>query len=371
MANDLQNSKPFRIAFIPTMNSGVVYYRMWAFAQALRKIPNVDVAFFCWQPEINNVHPWMQDCYTNRRVRVEIEDLVRCADVTVFGMVCTPMALSLVEAVKKITGKPILMEIDDYVYNIPRFNAGSEVYFPNSDLEHFALSQMKISDGMIVTTPFLKKVYSEYNKNIFEVPNSIDFNLWKPKPVKHAVLRIGWIGGGTHSEDLEMVWPALDKVLNKYECKFYCIHGVPNFLKDKQGVFHTHDWRFILEYPRFMASYEFDIGIAPLVDCSFNNAKTNLRWLEYSALKIPSVCSNIGHFADTVEHGKTGFKADTVGEWIEHLSALIEDKKLRQEMGKNAFESVKNSFEVNKTAGKYLEILKNFVKEGKYDSCRT
>lgn len=362
--------EPFRIAFIPANVPGVVYWRIWNFAQALRRIPGVEVAVFCWQSEGNNIHPWQTDCYTNKRIRVEIEDLIRCADISVFQTVYTPMALSIIEAVKAAHKKPVLMEIDDDVLNIPTYNEGYKTYYPGSDREGLALAQMRASDGIITTTPYLKRIYEPYNTDIRIIPNSIDFKAWKREDkAKSDTLRIGWIGGGTHADDIAMAWPAVEQVLDKYRAKglnvkFHCVHGVPNFLKDdkyKDKVSWTHDWAEILDYPAFMDSFKFDIGIAPLLENSFNTGKSNLRWLEYSALGIPAVCSNIGHYTDTIEHGKTGFLADSEGEWMEYLSRLVESPDLRREMGQSAYMAVKDRFDVEQTAKTYLETLKEYV----------
>jgi glycosyltransferase involved in cell wall biosynthesis len=79
----------------------------------------------------------------------------------------------------------------------------------------------------------------------------------------------------------------------------------------------------INRYAAFAASFGFDIGIAPLVDCNFNRSKSNLRWLEYSALKIPTVATDISHFRQTVRNGEDGFliKNNDLDEWVTRLGS--------------------------------------------------
>jgi hypothetical protein len=61
-------------------------------------------------------------------------------------------------------------------------------------------------------------------------------------------------------------------------------------------------------YPVFVRwlreTITWDFGIAPLVENSFNRGKSALKFLEYAALGIPGIFSNVGEYGDVVEIGK-------------------------------------------------------------------
>ena len=77
------------------------------------------------------------------------------------------------------------------------------------------------------------------------------------------------------------------------------------------------------EYPARLASMELDVAVAPLEDHPFNRAKSNLRLLEFGALGVPVVASDI--------HPYRNSPAIRVGpgpeEWTDAVLALARDRQ--------------------------------------------
>ncbi len=232
-----------------------------------------------------------------------------------------------------------------------------------------------------MSTPFLAETYRQFNQNILSIPNSIDFDVWdKVSTGKHRYTRIGWIGGRTHVNDLLLVAPAIKEVLAKNpEAWFYVVNSalksyaehkeIDYIFKDTPNVFYTDKNAPINLYPRFMAHFNFDIGIAPLEDCNFNRGKSNLRWLEYSALKIPTVATKVGHFAETIKDEGDGFLIENndLSAWENRLDMLVNNDGIRREIGIRAHRRIKADFNARKTAGKYLKALKEIAGYGVMD----
>ena len=82
-----------------------------------------------------------------------------------------------------------------------------------------------------------------------------------------------------------------------------------------------------------------DINLAPLVDSIFNRAKSEIKWLEAAMVKVPTIASDIGAFADMVIDGQTGLLAKE-NEWKEKLDSLIFSAELRQKLAENAYHFV-------------------------------
>lgn len=354
------DSKTLRVAFICTTVSGVAYYRMASFAWAMRSWPRTETVVWPYSKEVTIQNPWQVDMVDSPIVRQRIDYLCDKADVIVWQMLDFEHSLDFWFDMRNRHQKPFLMEIDDYVSDIPVENAGFEQLGPGRIRHRVMMEQMKQSDAVIVSTPYLKNQYEAMNEHIYVIPNSIDFKEWDSARIRKdngSRLRIGWIGGGTHKEDLEMVLPVLEKVC-KGNVWFYCIHGAPQSFKNKPNFYWNHKWSKIHLYPRFMASYKFDIGIAPLIDNNFNRGKSNLRWLEYSALKVPCIASPLPDFERVIQNGHNGYVADSHAEWAEYLSLLIADKGHREVVGQEAYDSVKKDFNVRKTATDYMRLLK-------------
>jgi glycosyltransferase involved in cell wall biosynthesis len=129
-----------------------------------------------------------------------------------------------------------------------------------------------------------------------------------------------------------------------------------NEIKDRVKWLPWHS--DINTYPLSLRELSGDIAICPLTDDIFNNGKSPLKWEEMSAMKVPCVCSPTV-YGNFIEHGKTGFIARQ-GEWEACLEKLL-DPDLRQQIGQNAYNSVKREFSLN-NATMYWSALQDLLK---------
>ncbi|WP_408736083.1 glycosyltransferase [Acetobacter aceti] len=83
-----------------------------------------------------------------------------------------------------------------------------------------------------------------------------------------------------------------------------------------------------------------DIAIAPLEPSIFNDAKSNIKFLEAAILQLPSVCSPCDTFRVVVEDGKNGFLAKDEADWCDALLTLARDEDLRERIGLQARQDV-------------------------------
>jgi hypothetical protein len=90
------------------------------------------------------------------------------------------------------------------------------------------------------------------------------------------------------------------------------------------------------EFARFFSQQTCDIAIAPLEDTPFNQAKSSIKFLEYSALGFPGVYSRVLPYETVIQMGVNGFLAATPAEWEAHLAALVESPELRRSIASAA-----------------------------------
>lgn len=359
-----------RVLYVPTSNAGVGYYRLWSWAVAAHRNRAFHALAPWYQKGMHETHPWEEDINTaqyHARIMNELWDHVQKADVVIFQMVHTPAALNVFLSVKEARPDiPVLAEIDDNMMSTPEYNPASAFYQPGSVFREVAVSQFRAADAMIVSTPYLKEVYSDLNPNIHVVENSIDFSLWDglKKDRKHKI-RIGWAGGASHDEDLRIIEPTVMRCLEKSnDIEFCFVHGVPSFFKDIPRVIGIKQFTRIDKYPAFLSRRGFDIGLAPLVDSAFNRAKSNLRWLEYSAMRVPTVASDVGHFKETIQNGETGLLCRDERDFEDAILTLAANRKERIRLGRNANQSIREKFNIDKNIFKYKSILEEVVKKG-------
>ena len=219
-------------------------------------------------------------------------------------------------------------------------------------------------DAMTVTTPALKEVYSQFCDNIYILPNSIDFDIWdkvEKKTIDNGKIRIGWAGGIHHYSDLLSIWPVIRTLLDLYpNLEFHYMNLRPDFLEDHPQCI-WHPGRHLEEYPQALADLDLHIGIAPVVKNQFNKGKSNLKWLEYSALGIPTVATDWDTYS-SIRHAETGFKARSDKEWLQILKRLIADANLRNQVGKAAYQEIKKNYNAKTNAKLWDEAYEDIWK---------
>ena len=254
-------------------------------------------------------------------------------------------------------GIKVVYEFDDLFHEVPEYNPAFEYYnhpFLKPNIEMF----IQNSNAVTVSTEYLKEYYSKYNSNIHVLPNSIDFTLWnKFEKSRSSDIVIGWAGSPTHSKDLDLVVEALVEIL-KSNPKVKLNAVGYNFLNDERFKEVGYQLKFashldVYNFPRLLT--DFTIGIAPIVDNPFNNGKSNIKFLEYSALKIPTIASNVGPYK-CIQDGITGLLCNTKEEWISGLQSLIDNPSIVQDLGQLAYDYVYENFNMAKTAQKWEKL---------------
>ncbi len=197
------------------------------------------------------------------------------------------------------------------------------------------------------------------------MPNAIDFEIWdklKCSSQKSKKIKIGFAGGPNHTKDIEYIGKAILQIRDEYpQVEFVFMGCEVEMLRNQVRINTTNDWQPTDKYPQALKNKRFDIGIAPLLDNNFNRAKSNLRWLEYSALKIPTIASPVIPFADSITDGKTGLLAQGHNDWVLAMRTLIENENGRLEIGNRAYRKVKSNYNMKTIARDYIHILKRIV----------
>ena len=151
-----------------------------------------------------------------------------------------------------------------------------------------------------VSTEALAVRVRDMNPDVEVLPNRLALRLWRgPLPRREAdgMVRALYMGSHTHGEDLALVLPALAGVAARH----------PNFRLAVIGVQDAPLPRWIerIEIPEDARNYpdftgwlkaqsgRFDLGLAPLAARDFNLHKSDLKLLEYGALGLPVLASDL------------------------------------------------------------------------------
>lgn len=229
---------------------------------------------------------------------------------------------------------------------------------------------MQHCDYAITTTKALADELKKY-KNLKEV--FIDRNMRNDETIYHSdeainnVIRddskiiIGYFSGtNTHNEDFAMVAPALIRILKKYENTYIKLTGTIDAPEELKGyedrILFTPlvDWRRLPYEMR-----ECHITLAPLVDTLFNRAKSELKWSDSALVEVPIVTSDMGAAREVIKNSETGILVkNTEDAWYAGIELLVKDSDLRQKIGKQAREYVKENYN---TSGHQAMKLCEFI----------
>ncbi len=254
-------------------------------------------------------------------------------------------------------GVTVLYEIDDYVQGARKTKSHelSEI-FDAAFTGEMELA-MRASDGIICSTDYLARRYRSFNDRTWACYNGIDLNRYAwPKPPRTGVT-IGWSGGVGHKASLARWESGIRGALRaRPEARFV-------------SVGHIAAAEYIAEFgPEraialpaakievYTASMTvFDIAIAPSAENNLFRGKSDLRWLEASALKLPLVAHPDVY--PEIEDGVTGVHARTPAEVEAALVGLIDDRERRERIGAQAYAYVAENRRIDVAAERWRSVL--------------
>jgi hypothetical protein len=183
---------------------------------------------------------------------------------------------------------------------------------------------VRLADRFIVSTEPLAQAYRDLCDDIRVVKNRLEQPVWgelQSLRRQGRRPRIGWAGGIGHTGDLELVVSVIKELAHEVDWVFFgmCPDAVRPFIAE------LHYGVPFDQYPAKLASMNLDLALAPLELNAFNEAKSNLRLLEYGVLGWPVICTDIvpyqGDFPVTRLKNR---HADWVRAIREHVSDLDE-----------------------------------------------
>lgn len=256
----------------------------------------------------------------------------------------------------RLLGKKVIYELDDNIFNYPD---SPEYQKDNVQQETVsAIKMLRQCDAMTTTTHAIADAVNELvDIKVYVLPNQIDFgNFPDIKAEKRNTFIVGWAGGHFHVQDLSLIEEPLCRILEKYPEVMVAMLGCcPKVLYERyKGRIWVEPFNSIRDFFTKMALMKFDIGLAPLYKTEFAMSRSNLRLLQYAALKIPIIGSEFGEYGTALNNGLKGVKSED-SEWFGKISSLIENERERKRLGEEAFNYVKENYDIEKNVHRWAE----------------
>jgi len=299
---------------------------------------------------------WFLTCTINR-----IFDIARSLryDIIFIHREAYPFGGPIIESILYRMGKPIIYDFDDAIFlsNTSEHN----IYIEKFKKPGKVSAIIKMSRLVIAGNEYLKNYASGFNKNVIIIPSSIDTDRYcraTSENNKKDVV-IGWIGSNTTKSFLKDIEDVFAELSDRYRNVVFKIIGAEFYSRKVNNVINK---RWVLN-EEMEDLNDFDIGIMPMPDNEWTRGKCGFKIILYMACGIPAVCSPVGVNSAIIEDNVSGFLAKDNREWVDKLSRLIEDKKLRDRLGAAGRKRVENNYSVKVNASKLVDAIRRTGRE--------
>ena len=236
--------------------------------------------------------------------------------------------------------EPLRIVYDPYVSDISNIKFPKNIYELINrgirkwiDLQNFKKASLILANSKF-SKEFIRKSYGLLSKVCYL---GVDINLFKPVSINKSI-DILYMGNNDKSYDLLI--DSLKLFKNKPS-----VDAI--FRNDKEPEISDKELAQIYNKSKILVALN-------------QNEPFGLIPLEAMASGIPVIAVNEGGYKETVIDGETGFLIPRDAEELYHkLKKLLEDNKLRTQIGKNARQNVLSSWTWKKSAKRFLNIIKN------------
>ena len=216
--------------------------------------------------------------------------------------------------------------------------------------------RLSLADAAWVGNPVLVDFARKHCPRVELIESAVDCDHYKPKTGYSlgSPLRLCWSGTPSSYRYLDLlreplrrlgrIMPYRITIMSRSRFSF----SDPDI--DDQWVPFSHAGEVAL----FQSS---DIGLMPLPDGPYEQAKENYKTKIYLASGLPVVASPVGMNNFFLSHGQRGMLAVTSDDWVKSISSLAGDPSLRARMGRAGREFIARSYSIPVVGQQLLSFL--------------
>lgn len=280
---------------------------------------------------------------------------LRKYDVVYSFLWVTPFGPPIFERLLSLLSKRLIYDIDDLVFLKHESKANRFIAFLKGKSKPIFL--MKKAHHVITCTPFLDEFVRKYNTNTTDISSTVDTTT-RYLPVNkykndHQVV-IGWSGSHSTSKYLYLLKDVLQELSKEVDFKLV-VMGDKSFHVEGVNI-DAFDWKEEIEISTLQG---FDIGLYPLPFEEWVLGKSGLKAIQYMALGIPTVATEVGTIHRIIVDGENGYLIPENNKtiWKDRILALIEDENLRKKFGSMARQKILAQYSIEANKNSYLNIL--------------
>lgn len=356
----IANNKKVSLMIYERADTSTFRYRCYNLYQWTQKSEQWQCIYF-FLDEISTILKYLDKCAIVVIVRVRWE---HCIDQIIYRA--------------KQLGKKVIFDVDDLIFDINYLNLVTNtlnVHFAGErDYEFWFACISRIgftaskADGFTCTNSFLgERLQNLYGKPYSIIPNSLNLEQIeiskrcveaKEKQISQRPFTIGYFSGTpSHINDFKVVYRELAALLHDYPEMQLNVVGFMEFPEDLKtfidaGRITFHPLVDFLELQRLMA--EVDVNIVPLVNNTFTNCKSELKFFEGAIVNTITLATPIYTYANAIQNGVNGYLCNE-GEWYEAIKNIFMNKENTDKLIKKAYQHAM----INYSGNRFVNIIEN------------
>lgn len=257
----------------------------------------------------------------------------------------------------KNMGLKVWVDLDDLLHAVPGYNKSFKFY-GKKETQKCIEESIALADVVTASTKVISDFYSQFNKNIFIIPNAFNDYMLKLEKPKTLLKTINWRGSDTHRQDIMSIASQLFDVANSHTDWLVSLIGpdlwyITDGLKNCANIPPADLGIYFDLIKKLRPSIQF----CPLVINDFNAAKSNISWIEGVYSGAVCIAPQLPEFE------KPGIVNYTQkdGSFAYNLEKLIEDAKYREKNYNESFDYIQENLLLSKVNVMRADILKGLL----------
>jgi hypothetical protein len=256
--------------------------------------------------------------------------------------------------------KPIIYETDDLLNLVP-YHHGQYTRSLRATMDAY-LSFLRVWDATIVTsTEYMARKLAPYGADVSVVENAPPVLISTARTDTRRPPIVSFYGTATHARDFAGIGDALMRLATQYgkKLRFLFVGYEPHDLicRGLPVEYYPFADDYLSTLDRFR-SCKPAIGLAPLLNNTFNRAKSAIKFIDYTYAGAVGIYSDVGPY-----RGIRGgiLSRNNPDEWYSGICRLIEDQHLRKQLLEIAIREVESRFSFAIQASRFGDILERVV----------
>jgi glycosyltransferase involved in cell wall biosynthesis len=250
--------------------------------------------------------------------------------------------------------KPLIFDFDDAIfvhYTSPTYGrAATWLKFPGK-----TASTIRMSRAVIAGNEHLAAYARKFRSDVTVIPTVVDAGGYRPAEPKPSrrLSTVGWIGSPTTTPYFETLLPVLARISDRRAFRLKVVGANRTYHLPRIEV-ANEPWTLEGEISHFQS---LDIGLYPVPENEWSIGKSGFKAIQYMAAGVPCVASPVGANSEIIRDGDNGLLASDQADWVEKVTALLDDDLLRARLAASGFETVSSRYSTAVQAPRLAEVI--------------